>query len=151
MICTDNLRRHRKIFSLFHELAQCVASDYLFGSSKTHSLDIFDVGAPETFDRTQVLRIVWIDSDLDENLTRQEETRAFEEYRKSGGRYPALGRMPSTPPSFPRRTRKSEGGCVDCGSGCDDSLRRRARGPKTATLLTEPQTASTDSDMPDLE
>ena len=114
-------------------------------------LDIFDMGPPETFDRTQVPKEFWIDSDLEEGLTRQEETRAFEEYRKSGGRYPALGKVPTTPPSFPRRTRTSEGGCVDCESGCDDSLKRRARGPKKATLLTEPRTASTDSDMPDLE
>ena len=114
-------------------------------------LVIFDMGAPETFDRTQAPKEFWIDSDLEENLTRQEETRAFEEYKKSGGRYLALGRRPSTPPSFPRRTPKSEGGCVDCESGCDDSLRRKGRGPKKATLLTEQQDTTTDSDMPDLE
>ena len=107
------------------------------------------MGAPETFDRTQVPREFWIDSELDEPFTRQEETRAFEEYRKSGGRYPALGRKPSTPPSFPRSTRRSEGGYDGCKSGCDDSLKRKARSSKKATFLTEPQ--STDSDMPNLE
>ena len=113
-------------------------------------LDIFDMGTPENFDRTQVPKEFWIDTDLEEGLTRQEETRAFEEYKKCGGRYSALGKVPTTPPTFPRNTRKSEGGCVDCGNGCDDSLIRRGRTPKKPTLLTESRSPSTDSSLPDL-
>ena len=85
-------------------------------------LDLLNLGPPEDFDRSQVPRAFWLDSDVDGTpQALVESAKAFDMFRKQGGLSPGLGKRPTKPPVFPART--SEGGCGNRNNGYDDSQR----------------------------
>ena len=108
------------------------------------------MGPAETFDRTQVPKEFWLDTDVE--LTAKQEPQAFEHYKKTGGRYSSLGPCPGSKSAraFPRaKATPSPSARVATAkrNGCDDS-----RNPqKKATYVTEPSSTPDSEEMPDLE
>ena len=99
-------------------------------------LDLLNLGPPEDFDRNQVPKAFWLDSDTDETPRGlADSAKAFDKFRKQGGLH-GLGKRPTKNPVFPVGT--SEDGYVSRKGGYDDSQRNsNSASPKRAVCFTD--------------
>ena len=108
------------------------------------------MGPPETFDRTQAPKELWLDTGVE--LIANQESQAFEDYKRTGGRYSSLGPCPGSKsagafPSAKATPSPSARVATAKRNGCDDS-----RNPqKKAIYVTEPSSTPDSEEMPDLE